>query len=439
MTRYLFYSNSPWTATGYGKQTRLLGTALVEDGHEVGVLCNYGLGGVKSNFLGMQLFPQGSDVWSEDVIDPVVSRFDPDWVVSLCDLWVLKPGFWFDIRDRLIPWVPVDHQPTPLGVQRFIETVAPRRLLAMSEFGKVQLNRLDGYKKKDRVSMVPHTFDETIYHPGGREEAKKLFSIPEDRTVFGMVAMNKGTYKIRKSFPQIMLAFDLYVRTVDPDALLFLHTDIGQPRVPGEHKVGVNLARLGHLIGVPDRNVLVADQFSVKLGIEETNLADLYRAMDVLLLPSMGEGFGVPVLEAMACGTPAIVSDFTAQPELVKKGGGLTVSGLPDWDEGQCAWLHLPDPKDICAKMVEMVEDPTRYKGFQENAIASADFYRSKGFLHRFWYPAFRDIPPVSNPKTDMTEDEAPLKIQDPDRYSQEEERRHVKTYQVHDERAGPG
>jgi glycosyltransferase involved in cell wall biosynthesis len=50
-------------------------------------------------------------------------------------------------------------------------------------------------------------------------------------------------------------------------------------------------------------------------------MAKIYSAMDVLLNPAMGEGFGITVLEAQACGTPAIVTDFSAMTEVC--GGGL--------------------------------------------------------------------------------------------------------------------
>ena len=45
-------------------------------------------------------------------------------------------------------------------------------------------------------------------------------------------------------------------------------------------------------------------------------LASVYNASDVLLAPSKGEGFGIPVIQAHATGCPTIVADFTAQSEL---------------------------------------------------------------------------------------------------------------------------
>jgi glycosyltransferase involved in cell wall biosynthesis len=52
------------------------------------------------------------------------------------------------------------------------------------------------------------------------------------------------------------------------------------------------------------------------------NMPDYYRQMDVLLMPSVREGFGLVIAEAMACGLPVIASDCSAIPELVDNGKG---------------------------------------------------------------------------------------------------------------------
>jgi len=58
-------------------------------------------------------------------------------------------------------------------------------------------------------------------------------------------------------------------------------------------------------------------------ALEEERLADLYCACDVFLMPSKAEGFGLPAVEAMACGTPVVASNCTSRPEVVGTGGKL--------------------------------------------------------------------------------------------------------------------
>lgn len=64
--------------------------------------------------------------------------------------------------------------------------------------------------------------------------------------------------------------------------------------------------------------------------VPDADLGDLYSAADVLVLPSLYEGFGLPVLESMACGTPVIASNAGALPEVVGDAGVLFDPHRPD-------------------------------------------------------------------------------------------------------------
>lgn len=85
---------------------------------------------------------------------------------------------------------------------------------------------------------------------------------------------------------------------------------------------------------------------------DDAALADWYRGADALVVTSRSEGFGLPIIEAMACGTPVVAFDNTALPEVVGNGGLLvrdgdvpalarTLHGLltdaPRWEEAAAA------------------------------------------------------------------------------------------------------
>jgi glycosyltransferase involved in cell wall biosynthesis len=65
----------------------------------------------------------------------------------------------------------------------------------------------------------------------------------------------------------------------------------------------------------------------------------------------MGEGFGLPTMEAQACATRVIVSDFAASAELV--GDGWRIDGQPQWDAPQKAWFHVPNVESIVNALEE--------------------------------------------------------------------------------------
>ena len=109
--------------------------------------------------------------------------------------------------------------------------------------------------------------------------------------------------------------------------------------------------------------------------ISEEDLPRVYRSADVLMMPSFHEGFGLPVLEAMACGTPVVASDAGSLPEVLGD-AGLTanptdVEGLAD----ACVRV-LGDPVlrgDLRRRGIERAAAFS----WQRTAAATLDVYRS--------------------------------------------------------------
>lgn len=69
------------------------------------------------------------------------------------------------------------------------------------------------------------------------------------------------------------------------------------------------------------------DMWQLQASLPASKMAEIYSTIDVLLMPSGGEGFGVPLIEAQACGTPVITTDFTAMSDLVGAGWKIPVVG----------------------------------------------------------------------------------------------------------------
>jgi glycosyltransferase involved in cell wall biosynthesis len=68
-------------------------------------------------------------------------------------------------------------------------------------------------------------------------------------------------------------------------------------------------------------------------------MAGMYRGSDVFVMPSLGEGFSVPVIEAMACGTPVIAS---ANSALLDRDATWYVDVQPTWNKLHNAWWAAP-------------------------------------------------------------------------------------------------
>jgi glycosyltransferase involved in cell wall biosynthesis len=214
--------------------------------------------------------------------------------------------------------------------------------IAMSKFGVAESHKagLDCY-------YVPHGVDTNIYKPQNKQEARKMLKLPEDAWIVGTVAMNKGIPS-RKSLPAMLQAFANFKRK-HTDAIYFLHTQYGDGR---DGLGGVNMPEICGLLGLKmGKDVFITDPYAMALGMSDEFMSNLYSAMDVHILASMGEGFGVPIIEAQACGVPVIVGGWTAMPELVRSGHIIDKADAePIWT-GIASYQWQPTVKSIERKM----------------------------------------------------------------------------------------
>ena len=240
---------------------------------------------------------------------------------TLLDVWVLDPTIWAQLN--LASWIPVDMEPVGVPVRDFIRTSSAIPI-AMSQFGERMLRDEDF-----EPLYVPHGIDTEKFKRRDRHAARKRMNLPQDSFVIGMVAANKGRPS-RKSFQQSMEAFRIFSERHD-DALLYLHTVASS-----NHSNGVELPALIDALGIGDKDEMSRPVPDDLQPVPARLIGQVYSAMDVLLGPSQGEGFGIPLIEAQACGVPVIVWDFSSQPELF--GAGWAVHHRPPLhDPGELA------------------------------------------------------------------------------------------------------
>lgn len=336
--KFLIHSNAPNQATGYGVQTRYLADMLSQAGHDVAVSCTYGHQGQIGTWKSpaghdVRLYPSGYITSSGDVLYAHAQHWfegdrDAGWIIVLSDVWSLADQRWGLNDWNIVAWAPVDHVPVPPGVQSFFELTGAVPL-AMSRFGA------DMFTKAGMTpGYAPLAVDTEVFKPAfeidtsqGIVSARRLFNIPEDAFVVGMVAMNKDPYD-RKGFNEALRAFGRFWQN-HQHAVLYIHTD------PFGMAGGLSLKKMAIHAAVPEHAIVYPDPYAYRLGLPAPMMAAAYTAMDVLLAPSRGEGFCVPLIEAQACGVPVIASNFSAQPELV--GPGWLVDGQLEWDPSQDA------------------------------------------------------------------------------------------------------
>ena len=134
------------------------------------------------------------------------------------------------------------------------------------------------------------------------------------------------------------------------------------------------------------------------LGADQRTWLAVPRAADVLSNCSYGEGFGIPIVEAQATGTPVIVTDATAMPELC--GSGWKVGWERMWHDSQGGWAAIPRIGDIADAYFQAYEK-ARDESMRAEAFAFAQDYDADVVTERYWVPVLGKFAGVLAAKRD--------------------------------------
>lgn len=189
--------------------------------------------------------------------------------------------------------------------------------IAISENTARDMIRLLGIEA-DRISVIPCGV-EKHFHPVPRQEIedfRRKKAIPERMILY------LGTIEPRKNITTLISAFHLLHR-------MWPNEDLGgdSPKLVIAGGRGWKWEEVFRLVEALD----LGDQIIFPGFVPDTELLLWYNAAECFAYPSRYEGFGLPVLEAMACGTPVIASDSSSLPEVV---GDAGLTAPPDDVEG---------------------------------------------------------------------------------------------------------
>jgi len=298
-----------------------------------------------------------------------------DRILVLGPLW---PRYVFDCVRLGSPWIsrsfwlygPVDG-PYTMNITFFQvlkNSIKEERLVVPSQYCKEVMAKSD-----IRVgAVIPHGLDPADFQFDDSPKYGRLKQLREKHPNRVIFFSNLNPLH-RKGFFHLARALEI-LNEKRPDGWVFiLHT--------GRDKA---LQLAPQLAQIP--NLVIEDQYNV-LPFREIALKT--KACDVFVFPSLLEGFGLPVLEAMFARTPIVMADAPAHNELVdhKSAWLVPISGVKEekWEAPGCiAQLHDYDPADLAAAMVYAMDNP---KENQEKAQAA--FKRSKAYHYLRVYEPF--------------------------------------------------
>lgn len=185
-------------------------------------------------------------------------------------------------------------------------------VLVPSEHNKIAVQAA-GVNKP--IHVIPHGYDPEVFHP-------KETTRDNDTFRFLFVGGWKDGERDRKGLDVLMRAFaEEFKPDEKVDLIVKINGAYGDLR-----QIEYNL----HALNLPPkeqrRNIQVTFFKDDQQEYTDKDIAELYHISDCFVMPSKGEAFGLPVLEAMACGIPAIVTGYGGQLDFVNHENGYIIN-----------------------------------------------------------------------------------------------------------------
>lgn len=357
--RILWCGDSPTVDTGFARCTRAACAALHEAGHEVTVL------GINESgdpheypypiYPAVSLRDRSRRFFGEDRLPALSARLKPDVIVLLQDPWnapaYLSAFEELEIeRPPVVGWLAVDSKNHPGSA----ELDALHHVVTWTQFAIDEL-RAGGYTGP--ASIVPLGVDTTLFRPVDLGASRKGLSIPEGAFIVGSVGRNQP----RKRLDLTIRYFAEWItRHEVEDAYLLL-------KVAPTGERGCDIRSVAAYYGPALEGKIRVCEQPAGHGLPDDFMPSVYSAMDVYLTTTQGEGWGLPPMEAMACGVPVVAPDSSALGEWAAPAAMLvpctstaltaplnnfpyTIGGVPDQEATIAALQALYESAELRAE-----------------------------------------------------------------------------------------
>jgi len=329
-------SDGPHLPTGYSNQAKQLVQHWEKKGHKIHWLANAYNG---ATLDGIKL-DDGTEMKAKIYGEMIPSYFcktmekhlkdtKTDIFIVLLDTFMLfqpnKYGAagWFLSKDlspsKSFFWYPTDGGGgMPKQCEKILNKVDVP--VAMAKFGAKQVKDYHNIDSK----YIPLGCDISRFKrlpDDERDNLRKMNGL-DDKFVIGVVARNQPRKHLDRT---IKVMYKLKDKI--PNAVMYLHMD------PEDAAGMYDLRSLIQRYGLENRVFFSGMMAHKGFGWDKMN--EVYNLMDVFLLTTSGEGFGIPIIEAMACEVPVLATDYTTTQELVidnNCGFGIKLSGVEHVD-----------------------------------------------------------------------------------------------------------
>lgn len=253
------------------------------------------------------------DVLGMERLEGIVQKVEPDILMLFQDFWNVSFYLEGPLQNHFLPtvaYLPVDGKNMRQDWVKSLNQLD--EAIFYTHFG---LNEARRHGLETEASVIPHGVDLKRFFPIDRLEAREALNFPEhlqEAFIFGNVGRNAP----RKRLDLTVRYFADLINKYDVDAYLLFLCWRDDPD-------GWNLPQLGLEFGIPEGRMIFWEDAPGYATARDEYMPYIYSAMDVHLSTTGGEGWGLPQLEAMACGVPNICPDWSALGEWAKNAARL--------------------------------------------------------------------------------------------------------------------
>ena len=254
----------------------------------------------------------------------IIEHFKPDIVITINDVWgMYKLNF---LRNRskfkLISYLAVDSEcfPTQIKTNEIIDTMKYLSLVdnivVFTNWAKDTINtsaRIAIKKEFDNIKIIPHGVDISKFNANVDSDrfVTDFFKMDANEIfLIGSVNRNQPRKRLDAIMQILKILIDKYEKPDGKRFYVHFHCAI-------EDSHGWDLPWLSRYYGVENR-VILDPNLKPGVGVPDHILNYIMNSYDVHLVPTNSEGWGLSILETMACGIPNIISDYSAHGDWAK-------------------------------------------------------------------------------------------------------------------------
>lgn len=344
--KIMIYADSYSVTSGYAKVCRNLADRLVKKGHTV-IVQEIMVNSAAMIINGVILLPSFSQRGTKLHVNNIASNlniFKPDVFIPIGDPFLMESDLLHEIdynKTKLVPYAMLDNIKLSDDGRSVLDK--SDLILTGSECSKKALSEYN-YESK----VLYHGVDNSIYKPISTDKKKqfrKQFNIPKDKKMFLFVGRNV----FRKQPLRLLDSIKKYNQQHENNNSIFvIHSSSIDTR-------GWNLKKYVKRIGKEENidmsNIIFTQDHKLGEGMSEKYFKKLFLCSDYYITASCGEGFGLPIAEAMMSEIPVIAPDNTTHTEFLKDGRGILVKNESVIHVGQGLSAPIVDTTDMANKI----------------------------------------------------------------------------------------